>query len=312
MNRLLLSSTAAAAALLLTSASAFASTGGADPNQPADPGEGSGGAGYGAPLVTLPGKPRLSAQKLSSSTVKVGSRASLVVRINRSKGTSVQVKIAIARSGGKTINYSPGRITTNRSQVIRLPKLTAGSYRVTVSIFGASAQETIRGGVLKLTVKPKSGSKPKPTTPSPPAPSSGVFPIRGAYSFGGAGARFGAGRPGHIHQGQDMIGSSGLPIVAPLAGEVRYVAYQGDGAGRYIILRANNGWDMMFAHCQYASAAVKPGERVRAGDRLCLLGSTGASSGPHLHFELWPDGWRDSPGTKPIDPLPQLKKWAAN
>jgi murein DD-endopeptidase MepM/ murein hydrolase activator NlpD len=312
MNRLLLSSTLAAAALLLTSASAFAGTGGVDPDQPADPGEQSGGAGYGAPLVTLPGKPRLSAQKLSSSTVKVGSRASVVLRINRSKGTSAQVKIAIARSGGKTINYSPGRISTNRSQLIRLPKLAAGSYRVTVSVFGASAQETIRGGVLKLTVKPKSVAKPKPTTPSPPAPSSGVFPVRGAYSFGSSGARFGAGRPGHIHEGQDVIGNSGLPIVAPLAGEVRYVSYQADGAGRYIIMRANNGWDMMFAHCQYASAAVKAGERVRAGDRLCLLGSTGASSGPHLHFELWPNGWRDSPGTRPIDPLPQLKKWAGN
>ena len=312
MNRLLLPTLLASAALLACASPAIAATGGVDPNQPASPGEQSGGAGYGAPLVTLPGKPRLSAQKLSSSTITEGARASVVVRINRSKGTSAQMRIAIARKGGKTINYSPGRITTNRSQVIRLPALAAGSYRVTVSVFGATAQETVRGGTMALTVKAKVVAKPKPTTPSPPSPSSGVFPVRGSYSFGGDGARFGAGRTGHIHEGQDVVGNSGLPIVAPLAGEVRYVSYQAEGAGRYIILRANNGWDMMFAHCQYASAAVKAGERVNAGDRLCLLGSTGDSTGPHLHFEIWPDGWRDSPGTKPIDPLPQLKKWAGH
>ncbi len=241
--------------------------------------------------------------------VTVGQRASVVVRINRSKGTSAQVKIAIARRGGKTTNFSAGRIATNRSQAIQLPALAAGSYRVTVSIFGATANETVRGGALSLTVKAKNKPAPAPT-PEPTAPSSGVFPIRGAYTFGGDGARFGAGRVGHTHEGQDVIGASGLPIVAPLAGEVRYVDYQAAGGGRYIILRANNGWDMMFAHCQYASAAVKPGDRVKAGDRLCLVGSTGISSGPHLHFELWPNGWRDSPGTKPIDPLPQLKLWA--
>ncbi len=311
MNRLLLSSIVTAAALLFTSASALAGTGGTDPDKPPPSGEQSGGTGYGAPLVTLPGKPRLSAQKLSSSTVKAGSRAGLVLRITRPKGTSAQVKIAIARKGGKTINFSPGRITTNRSQLIRLPALAAGSYRVTVSVFGATATEVARGGAMELTVKPKSTSKPKPTTPAPPAPTSGVFPVRGAYSLGGAGARFGAGRTGHTHEGQDIVGNSGLAIVAPLAGEVRYVAYQASGAGRYIILRANNGWDMMFAHCQYASAAVKAGERVNAGQQLCLLGSTGDSSGPHLHFEIWPDGWRDSPGTRPVDPLAQLKKWAA-
>ncbi len=313
MKRLLLPSLAAVAALLLASGSAFAATGGTAPT-PA-PGESSGGVGYGAPLVTLPGRPRLSAQRLSSKTVTEGTRASLLLRINRSKGTSAQVKIAIARKGGKTVNYSAGRVTTNRSQAVQLPALAVGSYRLTVSVYGSTPQETVRGGVMSLTVKAKNAPKPKPTpkptTPSPPSPTSGVFPVRGSYSFGGEGARFGAGRTGHTHEGQDLVGNSGLPIVAPLAGEVRYVDYQAEGAGRYIILRANNGWDMMFAHCQYASAAVKPGDRVRAGDRLCLLGSTGDSSGPHLHFEIWPDGWRDSPGTRPIDPLPQLKKWAA-
>jgi len=312
MRRTFLLTLLAACALLTPVAGAVASTGGTTPDPL--PGESSGGAGYGTPLVTLPGKPQLVSQRLANKTINYNQHGALVIRINRSKGANAAVTLAIARSGAKTKTLSLGRLATNRTQTIQLPILAAGSYRLTLNVYGSSARETVRGGVLSLVVKPKSVPKPtpKPPTPSPPAPSSGVFPVRGAYTFGGAGARFGAGRTGHTHEGQDVVGDSGLPIVAPLAGEIRYVDYQASGAGRYIILRADNGWDMMFAHCQYSSAAVKVGQRVKAGDRLCLLGSTGDSTGPHLHFELWPHGWRDSPGTSPIDPLPQLKKWASN
>ncbi|MSX03050.1 MAG: peptidoglycan DD-metalloendopeptidase family protein [Actinobacteria bacterium] len=309
MNRSSLTTLLAIGSLLISAPTAFAEAGGASPDpSPAPPtGEPSGGTGYGTPVTVIPGRPRIRTLKLTDSSLKSGQRATIVVRIARSKATSAKVKVAIARSGRKTLTVNPGRLSTNRNHSIKLPALSSGSYRITVSVYGASAKEVVRGGVLRLTVKPKS-SPQSPSTPS--APSSGVFPVRGSYSFGGSGARFGAGRTGHTHEGQDVVGASGLPIVAPLSGEVRYVNYQAEGAGRYIILRANNGWDMMFAHCQYASAAVRAGERVRAGDRLCLLGSTGDSSGPHLHFEIWPHGWRDTPGTRPIDPLPQLKKWA--
>ena len=139
----------------------------------------------------------------------------------------------------------------------------------------------------------------------------GVFPVRGAYTLGGDDARFGAGRTGHTHEGQDILAASGTPVVAPLAGAVLFNDYQASGAGRYVILHADNGWDMMFAHCLAGSATLEPGARVAAGDQLCLVGATGDASGPHLHFELWPDGWRHLKGTRPIDPLPQLRRWAA-
>jgi len=312
MNRLLLISLLASTTLSFSAGTALADTGGTSPD-PA-PGESTGGVSYGAPLATLPGKPRLASQRLANKSINYNQHGSLVVRINRSKATTADLAVAIARSGAKTQTLARRQIAANRTQTLQLPVLAAGTYRVTVTVYGSSATETIRGGVLALVVKPKVVAKPtpKPVTPTPPAPASGVFPVRGAYTFGGDGARFGAGRTGHTHEGQDIVGNSGLPIVAPLAGEIRYVDYQASGAGRYIILRANNGWDMFFAHCQMASAAVKAGQSVKAGQRLCLLGSTGDSSGPHLHFEIWPNGWRDSPGTKPIDPLPQLKKWAAS
>ena len=49
---------------------------------------------------------------------------------------------------------------------------------------------------------------------------------------------------------------------------------------------------------------------VTAGQRLASVGSTGSSSGPHVHFEIWPDGWYANARSRPIDPLPDLRAWA--
>jgi murein DD-endopeptidase MepM/ murein hydrolase activator NlpD len=50
---------------------------------------------------------------------------------------------------------------------------------------------------------------------------------------------------------------------------------------------------------------------VVAGAQLCSVGSTGGSSGPHLHFEIWTGGWRVDKHSTFINPLPLLKSWDA-
>ncbi len=160
---------------------------------------------------------------------------------------------------------------------------------------------------------------PAAPAPAPPPPAAtparsiagGVFPVRGAYSFGGDGARFGAGRADHVHQGQDVVAAEGTPVVAPVAGFVHWSAYQAKGAGYYVVVRAADGTDYVFMHLQAGSIAVRKGQALAPGQRLGLVGSTGGSSGPHLHFEAWPDGWWSSAASKPIDPLPVLQAWAA-
>jgi murein DD-endopeptidase MepM/ murein hydrolase activator NlpD len=133
------------------------------------------------------------------------------------------------------------------------------------------------------------------------------FPLAGPFSYGGADARFGAPRPGHRHQGQDLSAAAGTPVVAPRGGLVRAVRYQARGAGRYVVLHgAGEDRDYVFMHLR--SVEVRQGDHVRTGQGLGEVGSTGASSGPHLHFEVWvAGGWYG--GGHPIDPLPLLRQW---
>jgi murein DD-endopeptidase MepM/ murein hydrolase activator NlpD len=134
------------------------------------------------------------------------------------------------------------------------------------------------------------------------------FPLVGDFSFGGEDSRFGAGRKGHIHQGQDMSAAEGTPVVAPRGGVIEAVQYQAGGAGHYVVLDGEGeDRDYVFMHLRTGSIPVEEGQRVRTGQLVGEVGSTGSSSGPHLHFEVWVGGWYA--GGEPIDPLPLLRAW---
>ena len=66
-------------------------------------------------------------------------------------------------------------------------------------------------------------------------------------------------------------------------------AYQAGGAGNYIVIHADDGRDFVFMHLQDGSITVTKGAAVTAGQVFARVGSTGRSTGPHLHFEIWPD-----------------------
>jgi murein DD-endopeptidase MepM/ murein hydrolase activator NlpD len=151
---------------------------------------------------------------------------------------------------------------------------------------------------------------PAPAPVTAPAPASDhVFPVAGAFSLGGKDSRFGAGRPGHVHQGQDILADSGTPIVAPWPGTVRFVKFQAGGAGYYVVLAGDGeNRDYVFMHLLKGSTTVAPGDRVAKGQQFAAVGSTGSSSGPHLHFEIWVGGWYVKGGA-PVDPLPILQSW---
>jgi murein DD-endopeptidase MepM/ murein hydrolase activator NlpD len=136
-----------------------------------------------------------------------------------------------------------------------------------------------------------------------------AFPIDGAFSWGGKDARFGAKRKGHRHQGQDLPAAAGTPVVSPHAGTVEAVDFQRHGAGNYVVIDSDGeNYDFVFMHLRTGSISALVGDSVRAGEQIGEVGSTGESSGPHLHFEVWVGGWYV--GGHPIDPLPLLKSWA--
>ena len=134
------------------------------------------------------------------------------------------------------------------------------------------------------------------------------FPLVGRYVYALGAGRFGAPRPGHAHQGQDLSAPMGTPIVAPRGGTVEIVAYQAGGAGNYVVLDGDGeDADYVFMHLQTGSTVVRKGQQVLTGQRLGNVGSTGHSTGPHLHFEIWRGGW--FAGGRPVDPLPHLRSW---
>lgn len=136
-----------------------------------------------------------------------------------------------------------------------------------------------------------------------------AFPILGAHEFGGSAGRFGAGRSGHTHQGQDTMAACGTPLVAARGGTVQYSGYQ-YAAGNYIVIDGKGTtFDFMYAHLAEPSP-LKTGDQVRTGQPIGIVGDTGDASGCHLHFEIWTaPGWYE--GGSPIDPLSYLEKWDA-
>jgi murein DD-endopeptidase MepM/ murein hydrolase activator NlpD len=134
-----------------------------------------------------------------------------------------------------------------------------------------------------------------------------AFPAPDTHSFGGAGARFGAPRSGHTHQGQDVIGACGTRIFVAQGGTLTVKAYQAGGAGNYVVVHGISGTDTVYMHMKKPSWAVQ-GQVVYTGQVIGKVGATGAAAGCHLHFEHWTaPGWYQ--GGSPYDPLPELTYW---
>jgi murein DD-endopeptidase MepM/ murein hydrolase activator NlpD len=111
-----------------------------------------------------------------------------------------------------------------------------------------------------------------------------------------------------MHQGQDLLAKQGTPVVAPRGGTVTQVAYQAGGAGNYVVVSGSGeNLDYVFMHLADGTTRVRLGQVVRTAQRIGDVGSTGASSAPHLHFEIWQGSWQG--GGKAIDPLAYLKSW---
>lgn len=114
-------------------------------------------------------------------------------------------------------------------------------------------------------------------------------------------------RSGKMHEGLDFIPGAGAPIQAIADGTVRVASESGGAYGVHVIIDHVVDGQLIsshYAHMEYDSMQVVPGQQVTVGTVLGRTGNTGRSFGAHTHFELLMNG------TTPIDPLPWLRQHA--
>jgi len=97
-----------------------------------------------------------------------------------------------------------------------------------------------------------------------------------------------------MHQGIDFGAGSGTPVVAAGDGVV-VEARRWGGYGNWVRVRHDGGWETGYAHLSRFGKGVRAGQRVKQGQVIAYVGSTGASTGPHLHYEIWKGGKRVNP-----------------
>ncbi len=101
-------------------------------------------------------------------------------------------------------------------------------------------------------------------------------------------------RWGTFHNGVDLAGPTGSPILASDGGTVTYAAYDGS-YGLKVEIAHGNGNSTLYAHC--SEILVNVGDDVYQGQQIAKVGSTGYSTGPHVHFEVYLEGTRIDPAT---------------
>lgn len=97
-----------------------------------------------------------------------------------------------------------------------------------------------------------------------------------------------------MHQGIDFAAGMGTPVIAPADGVV-VEARRWGGYGNWLRIRHSNGLESGYGHLSRYGSGIRAGQRVRQGQVVAYVGSTGASTGPHLHYEIWRGGQRINP-----------------
>jgi murein DD-endopeptidase MepM/ murein hydrolase activator NlpD len=109
-----------------------------------------------------------------------------------------------------------------------------------------------------------------------------------------------------MHRGLDFAAPRGTPIMAAGDGIVEYAGRRGT-YGHYIRIRHPNMYQTVYAHLRSYAKGMKRGVRVKQGETIGYVGSTGRSTGPHLHFEVRHGGSPVNPATVKTPPGRELE-----
>ena len=170
---------------------------------------------------------------------------------------------------------------------------TTAAEKATVKKTSLSISKNAGGKDLS-TYKAKEGTTFSPTETTAPI----VKPVSGSYtSYFGYRTNPITGN-NTFHTGIDIAAAQGTKIKAAYPGKVRKTG-EDSRSGKYIYLTHSNGFETLYCHC--SKILAEEGAVIRQGETVALVGSTGWSTGPHLHFEVHKNGTR-------LDPLPILNK----
>lgn len=142
--------------------------------------------------------------------------------------------------------------------------------------------KTIKKPVNKVVTKGKGGSASVVTTRE--VSSSGfIWPVPSVHTISSS---YGYREGGEFHTGIDIADGDcyGATIVASKGGTVEWAGYDDSGYGNYVIIDHGDGYKTLYGHC--SSVYVSQGQQVSQGQSICAIGSTGQSTGNHLHFEV--------------------------
>lgn len=165
---------------------------------------------------------------------------------------------------------------------IRLANSAPGRSRMVLGL------NPVGSGGLSWPELPRFGRDNDP--PEAPTLGSGwIWPTRGVFTSG-----FGW-RWGRMHKGIDVANNVGTPIVAAQGGQVSFAGWHDGGYGYLVEIQHPDGSKSIYAH--NSRLLVRVGQTVAQGTPISEMGSTGRSTGPHLHFEIHP------PGRGAVNPL---------
>lgn len=137
-------------------------------------------------------------------------------------------------------------------------------------------------------------SSPEEYLPENPVFNGYIWPAKGTLTSG-YGWRW-----GRMHKGIDIAAPVGTPIMAAASGEVVFAGWNSGGYGNLVKLKHHDGSITFYAHNH--RVLVSNGQKVKQGQLIAEMGSTGRSTGPHLHFEIRPEG------SAAINPMARLPK----
>lgn len=123
------------------------------------------------------------------------------------------------------------------------------------------------------------------------------FPVEGNISSNYGKREHPRSGENEFHTGLDISTSHGNPVRATADGIVSFSGWSGS-SGNLVVVEHGHGFSTFYAHNKMNT--VKVGQKVRRGDVIGYVGSTGNSTGPHLHYEIWKDGI-------PVNPLTYIK-----